>query len=91
MADPTIPDVEDKELPLYVCHKEVRALKIARVEYLSMSLVRVYFEDDSFGFRDYATENRPVPQAGYYYVEYSNGYYSSSPAEEFEDGYTLKQ
>ena len=29
------------------------------------------------------------PQPGGYYVVYKDGYQSYSPAEEFEDGYTL--
>ena len=76
-------------LPLYTCHKEVRAAKIARVDYLSATFVRIYFENGDLGYLDRSVEDRPKPQPGWYYVDYGT-YYSFSPAETFEDGYSLK-
>ena len=82
------------ELPSYKCHKEVQAFKIR-----SFRTIKIGGPERNFLV---STDERhaPVevsqawldknkPAAGGYYVQYSDGYTSYSPAESFEDGYTL--
>lgn len=77
-------------LPLYQCHKQVRACKIAAVangphgwEVIpadqSLDAIKVTL--------NYVEKHQPRP--GGYLVVYRDGYMSYSPGREFEDGYTL--
>jgi hypothetical protein len=86
-----------RELPRYLCHKQVHALKIARVVRPttalntesdgSMILVPADLRYAPFRVsRAYAQKHDP--QAGGYFVVYADGYESFSPAEPFESGYT---
>lgn len=79
------------ELPLYVCHKEVRALKIKNIVYSDVGAALEPVD------RDYADVQVPMdylhrhaPQSGGYYVVYTDGYTSYSPEQPFEAGYVLK-
>lgn len=85
--------VPEAELPVYLCHKKVRALQIVDIGVPKDS------EDQSrilvFG-SEYPAKGVPAdyvykhkPKAGGYYVVYDDGYESFSPAEAFEDGYSL--
>ncbi len=79
-----------RELPEYVCHKKVRALKIKAVNALNGNTTIVPEDERYAPFNvdaDYVNKHRPI--AGGYYVVYKDGYKSFSPAEAFEDGYTL--
>lgn len=77
-------------LPLYVCHKHVRAFKISSVERSEDSgavlhpadgaCVAIYVTDD------FVKKHNPQPLG--YFVRYEDGYESFSPAEAFEAGYT---
>lgn len=87
-------------MPRYRCHKEVWALKIAKVERAAGD--RPAGEDESDGgviltpeekgFAPFRTEREYVtkhnPQVGGYFVVYEDGYKSWSPADVFEEGYT---
>jgi hypothetical protein len=83
------------EMPRYKCHKEVWALKIAKIEHTgspnqeSDGSMMITPEDAGFAaFRvDHEYVRKHKPQAGGYYVVYKDGYKSFSPAEAFEDGY----
>lgn len=89
-----------QELPKYVCHKQVWALKIKAVTHNSVlaalsgdetdGSALIVPENESYAeFRvdaDYVRKHNPQP--GGYYVVYKDGYKSFSPAEAFEDGYT---
>lgn len=83
-------------LPRYKCHKYVWALKIKEirthhVEPPDGSAVIVPEDDRYENFRvekDYVEKHNPQP--GGYYVVYEDGYKSFSPAEAFENGYTLE-
>lgn len=77
------------QYPEYQCHKKVRALKISVVEYLPGERVCLQFHDSRYSPIIVSTMNRPKPNNDFYYVEYERGYFSFSPPEEFEDGYTL--
>ena len=85
------------EMPRYRCHKEVWALKIARMERRRLKeneeddgAVLIIPAEDRYGSflvdREYVHKHKP--QIGGYYVVYKDGYKSFSPAEAFEDGYT---
>lgn len=78
-----------REMPRYRCHKEVWALKIKAVERDAITLL--HFEEPGYApiQVSYAFDTKHRPEAGGYYVVYKDGYASFSPAEAFEDGYTL--
>ena len=77
------------EMPKYRCHKEVHALKIAKVEFqcnpetFKPSTATIEVEAD---WVRRLPDTQPI--VGGYYVVYSDGYTSWSPAKAFEDGYT---
>ena len=77
-------------MPKYKCHKEVYALKIAKID-VSEGGATITPEGDGrgpFGVdHDYLIRHQP--ETGGYYVVYADGYKSYSPAEAFEAGYTL--
>lgn len=82
------------QMPLYDCHKQVRAMKIVAIS-----------TQNDFGQCDLLLEapdgtkattligseflNKHDPHVGGYYVAYQDGYTSFSPAEAFEAGYSL--
>jgi hypothetical protein len=93
-----------RELPKYQSHKQVWALKIAKIEPLpnpdtsGNSAAASYGavitpEDESYAPFEVSAEYvmRHKPQVGGYYVVYPDGYKSWSPAEAFESGYTRIQ
>lgn len=79
---------DTKPLPKYLCHKEVRALKITRVERVSNHYVLHFAEE---GYAPLEVESGWIdkhgPKAGGYFVAYADGYRSFSPARTFEEGY----
>jgi hypothetical protein len=89
------------EMPRYQSHKKVWALKISNVS-VKHSAPRDGYDSApeeytvTFEERGYAPKvissrelhNRPIPQTGWYYVVYGGGYFSFSPAKEFDEGYT---
>ena len=92
------------ELPRYKCHKEVWAVKIAEVQRNPPVPTDAHTECDpnSNGGTIIPANERygPIevtagylrkhrPEVGGYYVVYKGGYRSYSPADAFEDGYTL--
>lgn len=77
------------ELPLYQCHKRVRACKIKAVTRTATG----WIIEPEEGFLepipvsvDYVTKHQPAP--GGYFVTYEDGYRSYSPGTAFEAGYT---
>lgn len=84
-----------RQLPIYQSHKKVWALKIAEVlspagenEESDGTLIIVPADEGYAPFRvdrEYVRKHSPV--AGGYYVVYSDGYKSWSPAQAFEEGY----
>jgi hypothetical protein len=97
-AEPKREDV-GAELPKYQCHKQVWALKIAKLE-LDVTLAVAEGRETTGGSwitpHEAAYEKFHVPalyvakhnpQEGGYYVVYEDGYKSFSPAAAFESGY----
>lgn len=89
----------DPELPLYQCHKKVRALKIKEIsdptgpENESNGSIVIHPEEQGFGpitvqGKFVPRHEAARPQIGWYWVRYEDGYESFSPAEPFEGGYT---
>lgn len=89
------------EMPLYNCHKQVRALKIANLEpsagnraaapneEIDGGLIITPVEDGYAPFKvDHNYAQKHKPEVGGYYVVYKDGYKSYSPAKAFEEGYT---
>jgi hypothetical protein len=90
-------------LPEYVSHKHVWAAQIKAVKIFDIpegsdspvegKITKLAVLDlGEYGYNvevDYA--NRPVPEAGMYYVKYEDGYHSFSPANVFENGYSLNE
>ncbi|MGH9505216.1 MAG: hypothetical protein ACRD20_20375 [Terriglobales bacterium] len=79
-------------MPSYVSHKRVWALKIEKVHADEDGQgIALQFEGNHFALRAFTTsqlEHKPVPEPGMYFVQYEGGYFSFSPAETFEKGYT---
>ena len=85
------------EMPQYKCHKEVWALKIAEIHIdgegenreTDGSAMITPAEVGYAPFRvDHNFMRKHNPKVGGYYVVYSDGYKSFSPAAAFEEGYT---
>lgn len=91
------------KLPLYQCHKQVRAAKIGAIGYSAehncktLELITDAPEAESphavlltnvNADRAWLARN-PALEIGGYFVEYADGYTSYSPAKAFEEGYTL--
>lgn len=87
------PSVHDI-MPVWQCHKQVRALKIRNITWRGSppedSNYLLDFEDASYAplpvLKAYVHKHNPQP--GGYYVVYEDGYASYSPAKAFEEGYT---
>lgn len=79
------------EMPKYKCHKEVWALKIKMYGFAPDGSGLITPEDEGYAAfevsKEYLEKHQPKP--GGYYVVYADGYKSFSPAEAFENGYTL--
>ncbi len=83
--------IAQKEMPRYQCFKVVHALKIRHVLRHEDGSAVITPEDHEYS--DFAVDAafmaKHDPKAGGYYLIYKDGYKSFSPAEAFEDGYTL--
>jgi hypothetical protein len=80
--------METTKLPLYRSHKEVWAIKIERIKFEADG--GAYLEGQGAAVKvDNAYMSKHNPQVGGYYVLYKGGYESWSPADAFEDGYSL--
>lgn len=83
------------ELPRYVCHKEVWALKIAAIEVHEDLSATISPEDTRyFTFKakeGWASRFKPEGEDPGYYVIYKDGFVSWSPTKAFEEGYSLKK
>lgn len=78
------------EMPKYESHKKVHALKIAEIDATEGGAFITPEEEGYAQFRvsdEYLLKHKP--KVGGYYVVYADGYKSWSPAEAFEEGYTL--
>lgn len=79
-------------MPAYVSHKRVWALKISKIHIDEDGQgIALAFEGSQFGLRAFTAAqlaNKPVPEAGMYFVQYEGGYFSFSPADAFEKGYS---
>lgn len=79
----------------YKCHKVVEAGVIESIDYCFEDVSEevhppTVIKVDGVGYRlerDWIRKH--APEVGGYYVRYQNGYTSYSPAEAFEEGYTL--
>lgn len=81
-------------MPKYRCFKEVRALKIFKVEAAGCDtttdenpIVKVSFDNPRFASQKFNLRGKPTPEAGWWYILYEDGYSSFSPAKAFEEGY----
>lgn len=85
----------EKKMPRYVSHKTVWALKIAAIEIHKDNSATIAPKDEGYDpIRTNAGWAKRFMGRGDdlgYYVAYKDGYESWSPAEAFEDGYTLDQ
>jgi len=88
------------EMPRYVSHKKVWALQIASINEISVigeseegisghTELLLTLVDNRYAPIQKDCSDRPQPSAGWYYVVYPDGYFSFSPADAFEGGYTL--
>lgn len=92
----------EMEMPKYKCHKEVHAFKIKNIqqscgdepakphEETDGGLIITPEESEYSPFKvDFGYRSKHNPKIGGYYLKYKDGYESFSPADAFEDGYTL--
>lgn len=83
--------VNEAQIPLWKCHKEVRAFKITGIN-IPPEQNGGHVRLTGNGLEVEVTEEymkKHRPQVGGYYVLYDDGYHSFSPAAAFESGYTL--
>lgn len=82
-----------KELPLYDCHKRVRALKIQSIQRSTVNHDEFVLVFQEIGYEPIIVPGemtaRYMPKTGDYFVVYDDGYKSFSPAKAFEAGYSL--
>ncbi len=85
------------EMPRYRSHKTVWALKIDQVSDSGTDtttdenqLVTVSFTDPLYFPRTINIGRKPIPEPGWYLVQYADGYVSFSPPKQFEEGNTLE-
>lgn len=86
----------EREMPCYVSHKEVHALKIAAIEFAADGSAMVAPADKGFaafpakaGYRAKFRADLHGDQDDLgYFVVYKDGYESWSPTKAFEEGYT---
>lgn len=82
------------DIPTYNCHKQVKALQIKDIEMMDLGtdLVELSFFDGYLPIKvDDLFMEKHEPQVGGYFVVYKDGYQSYSPADVFEEGYTLAE
>lgn len=72
------------ELPRWKCHKEVEGFQIDRI--VGNSLISADAQVFVIVSDEYMEKHKPF--VGGYFVRYSNGHESFSPAEPFESGYS---
>jgi len=83
-------DDRPQELPLYQCHKRVRACRIHAIDYDDEKAQWVVTPAEPFldPFRVHPQfVAKHAPKAGGYLVQYSDNYLSYSPQAAFEEGY----
>lgn len=78
------------ELPLYVCHKEVRAGQITGLEFNNERVTLLLENENARVEVDHEWAQKHNVQIGGYYVVYDDNYHSFSPKKPFESGYTRK-
>lgn len=77
-------------LPQYQCHKIVGAFCIESYKMTDVDHIVLYGLGREIAVTvERSWFNRFSPKLGMYFIEYSDGYFSVSPAEAFEAGYTL--
>ena len=90
-------DEAQQEMPRYICHKQVWALKIAAIKRdgegepnreTDGSAMITPAEEGYAPFKvDHQFMHKHKPEVGGYFVQYRDGYKSFSPAAAFEEGY----
>lgn len=82
-------------LPLYTCHKQVRALLIATINHDVTPEGEALITPQDATYPPFTVSEeycrKHNPQAGGYFVVYEDGYQSWSPGRVFEGGYTLAE
>ena len=77
------------ELPLYECHKRVRAARIDCVANGDTDDATLFLSTGAMVKVTQRWLDSKHAEVGGYYVVYEDGYASFSPQKAFEDGYTL--
>lgn len=82
---------DERQLPHYQCHKKVWALKINGVSPGVDGIALITPAEEGYAPFTVTAEyvEKHKPEVGGYYVVYPDGYKSFSPAEPFEEGYSL--
>jgi len=81
-----------RAMPEYRSVKTVYALKIRKIHRSTVD-IELAFEEDGYANKiitNHELEGKPNPQDGWYFVRYTDGYFSFSPGPQFEAGNVLK-
>jgi len=78
-----------KKLPIYQCHKLVRAAQIVRIEPIGLVGHYLHLNGDMRVECSADWMHKHSPKIGGYYVVYDDNYTSFSPCKAFENGYNL--
>ena len=78
-----------RDLPRYKSHKIVQAARIRAIMVNTDDGINTLALEGGESVQVVKGYMRHNPEPGGYYVRYPDGYESWSPAEAFEDGYTL--
>ena len=80
------------EMPRYICHKKVHALKIAAIEVNEDKSATISPVEEGYApfttKPGWAEKFEGTEEDPGYYVVYADGYASWSPSKAFEEGYT---
>lgn len=75
------------KLKRYRSHKEVWAAKITDIA-VTETCITLSFENDKVSIGYDLLHQKPSPKIGMYLIIYNDGYFSFSPADAFESGYS---
>lgn len=83
---------DQQEMPRYLSHKTVWALKVKDIKMVRGDLYEMQPEEEGYGCVTLPAKivDHYQPRPGWYYVVYKGGYRAFSPPKAFEEGYTRK-
>lgn len=83
-------EIVESQLPVYQCHKKVKALEIRSIINNEDGTARIVPVETDFSPFEISSAymEKHKPQPGGFWVRYKNGYESWTPGDVFRDGYS---